>query len=240
MEEFAVMIFILLVLWGLGVLIKYFHAYQLIPGYNSLPDEIRRQVDAKALGDFFSRQLMVMSVMPFFGYVLKKNDLLWGTEIGFGVMLLIALYTSIKIKKFIPPQAKNRWYRFGVLISIIITTAVVAVVAWTVMPADFNLESDQLKIEGAYGVNIKYSDIESLKLENEIPEFTLRTNGSALGPYSKGHFKLTDDSNVLVFLRSAQGPVIIIERINELEPVIINFKGPAATKSLYEQLNQKM
>lgn len=240
MEEQLIIVFITILLFGLGILIKYFKAYQLISGYNTLSPEVKEQVDAKALGDFSGRQLMIMSVMPLLGYLLKKAGFLWGVEVGFGLMVIIALYTAIKSKKFIPPHDRNKSARIGVLLSIIITTAVVAVVAWTIMPADFNLESDQLKIEGAYGVNIKYSEIESLKLKNEIPEFTLRTNGAQLGPIARGHFNLSDGRKALVFLSSAQAPVIIIERKNAQEAVIINFKDPATTSSLYEQLDEKV
>jgi hypothetical protein len=239
-DEFKAVIVIMVLLFGLGFLIKYRQAYQLISGYNTLPEEVKQQVDAKALGDFFGRQLMIMSLMPFLGYVLKKNQLTWGTEIGFGVMLLILIYTIIKVKSFIPPQAFNKSYRIGILVSVIITTAVVAVIIWTVMPAGFDLEKEQIVIKGAYGVTIEYSEITSLELEEEFPEFTARTNGASLGPYSKGHFKLADGSRALAFLRSSQGPVIIIERIKGQEPVIINLKNPADTKSLYEQLEAQV
>ncbi|NLB52194.1 MAG: hypothetical protein GX808_04560, partial [Syntrophomonadaceae bacterium] len=57
---------------------------------------------------------------------------------------------------------------------------------------------------------------------------------------SKGHFKLADGSRALAFLRSSQGPVIIIERIKGQEPVIINLKNPADTRLLYEQLEAQV
>lgn len=240
MDEYKVVIAIMVVFGGLGFLIKYRQAYQLISGYNSLPEEIRQQIDARALGDFFGRHLMIMGVMPFLGYVLKMNSLVWGLEIGFGVMLLTLIYTIAKVKSFIPAQAFNRKYRVGVLIAVIITTAVVAVTGWTVMPAGFNLENERLDIKGAYGVTIRYDEITSLELQEEFPDLISRTNGAALGPYSKGHFKLADGSRCLAFLRSPRGPVIFIERMKGMEPVIINLKDPVSTGLLYDQLDKQV
>lgn len=240
MEELLIVIFITVLLFGLGALIKYFKFYNLISGYNTLPEEIKAQVDAKSLGDFSGRQLMVMSVMPLLGYLLKKAGFIWGVETGFGLLAIMALYTAVKTNKFIPPHARNNRAKFGVLFSIIITVAVIAAVAWTAMPPEFSLESEQLKIAGAYGVDIKYHEITGLELKDEIPEFNLRTNGVSLGPIAKGHFKLADGSKSLVFLSSKQGPVIIIERQNEAEAVILNFKDPAETRSLYKQLKSNV
>ncbi|MGI5880482.1 MAG: DUF3784 domain-containing protein [Syntrophomonadaceae bacterium] len=240
MTELVINIIVCALIFFTGVLIKYFKAYNLIAGYNTAPREVKEQIDAKALGDFIGRQLMIAAFTPLLGYGLLRAGLVWGTEVGFGLLILIIIYTVIKAQKFNPPAVKNKSVTISLLITLIIVIGVGAGIAWTAMPPAFNLESEQLTISGAYGVSINYSDIEEINLASEIPPLSMRTNGLGLGPILKGHFQLEDKSNALLFLRSASGPVLIIKRHTKPEIIIINYKDAAETRSLYHSLNKKL
>ncbi len=238
MTELIITLIVCALLFFTGVLIKYFKAYNLIAGYNTAPREVKEQIDAKGLGDFTGRQLMIAAFTPLLGYGLKRTGLVWGMEVGIGLLILIIIYTGIKAQKFNPPDAKNSSAKISILITLIIIIAVGAGIAWTAMPPAINLENEQFTISGAYGVSIKYSDIEELNLTPEIPALSMRTNGLGLGPILKGHFQLEDKSKALLFLRSASGPVLIIKRQTKAEMIMINCKDPAETRLLYHSLNK--
>jgi|GEM_PF-352397 len=240
MTELIIILIVCVLILFTGVLIKYFKAYYLISGYNTAPREVKKQIDAKALGDFIGRQLMIAAFTPLLGYGLKRTGLVWGIEVGFGLLIFIIIYTVIKAQKFNPPEVKNKSVTIILLINLIIFIDVGAGIAWTAMPPAFNLESEQFTISGAYGVSIKYDDIEELNLAAEIPSLSMRTNGLGLGPILKGHFQLEDQSKALLFLRSASGAVIIIKRHTKPEIIMINYKDATETRSLYHSLNKKL
>ena len=240
MTELVIIIIFCAIVFFTGVLIKYFKAYGLIAGYNTAPREVKVQIDAKALGDFTGRQFMIAAFTPLLGYGLKRAGLVWGTEIGFGLLILIIIYTVIKARKFNPPTVKNKSATISILITLIIVIGVGAGIAWTARSPAFNLGSEQFTISGAYGVSINYNDIEELDLAAEIPPLSMRTNGLGLGPILKGHFQLEDQSKVLLFLRSARGPVLIIKRQTKPEMIMINCKDAAETRSLYHSLSKKL
>ncbi|NLX02939.1 MAG: DUF3784 domain-containing protein [Syntrophomonadaceae bacterium] len=240
MAELIINLIVCALLFFTGVLIKYFKAYGLIAGYNTAPREIKEQIDAKALGDFVGRQLMIAAFTPLLGYGLKRAGLIWGTEVGFGLLILIIIYTVIKTQKFNPPTGKNKSAAIGILITLIIVVGVGAGIAWTALPPDFNLESEQFTISGAYGISVNYSDIKELVLVDEIPPLSMRTNGLGLGPILKGHFQLEDKGKALLFLRSDSGPVLIIKPQTNREILMINSKDAAETRLLYHSLNDKL
>lgn len=68
MTELIITLIVCAMLFVIGVLIKYFKAYDLIAGYNTAPREVKEQIDAKALGDFTGRQLMIAAFTPLLGY----------------------------------------------------------------------------------------------------------------------------------------------------------------------------
>ncbi|MDD4627114.1 MAG: DUF3784 domain-containing protein [Syntrophomonas sp.] len=240
MTELTINLIVCALLFFIGVLIKYSKAYYLIAGYNTAAPEVKEQIDAKALGDFMGRQLMIAAVTPLLGYGLKQAGLLWGMEVGLGLFILIIIYTVIKARKFNPPAVKNKSAGKDILITLIIIIALAAGIAWAAMPPAFNLENKQFAISGAYGVSINYNDIEELDLVTEIPPLSMRTNGLGLGPILKGHFHLEDKGKALLFLRSSSGPVLIIKRQTNPEMLMINCKNAAETRLLYNSLNKKL
>lgn len=240
MAEFTINLIVCCLIFFFGVLIKYFKAYDLIAGYNTAPREVKEQIDAKALGDFIGRQLMIVAFAPLLGYGLKRAGFPWGIELGFGLLMLMIIYTVIKAQRFSPPIPANRTAKISILVSIIIILAIGAVIARTAMPPHFNLESEQFTISGAYGASVNYSDIKEISLQPDIPAIAIKTNGLDAGPILKGHFQLEDKRKALLFLRSTKGPVLVIQRHNEPELILINLKKPAETRSLYRNLNNRL
>ena len=231
----------------MGIAIKYFKAYFLIAGYNTSSKEEQQYMAEKGIGDFMGQQLMIIAAAPLIGLILDRSGFIWGTEVGSGLLLILVFYTVIAAQRFAPPSS---FYSSGkvkrkasnsktIIIALVISTVVFGIVFWTSQPTEFTLEQNELKISGAYGTVIPYSDIENLELSETIPEIELRTNGLGMGSIQKGHFKIEDMGDALLFMRSRSGSVIIIQR-KEQKMVMINFAEPEETRMLYQQLKAKV
>lgn len=101
-----------------------------------------------------------------------------------------------------------------------------------------NVEPNELKIKGVYGLTISYSDIEQIDTISIMPKISLRTNGYAFGKTLIGNFKLSDDSHVKLFIKKGITPFIMIKSKGQL-PVYINFKEKKKTIDLYNELKNK-
>ncbi len=253
MEELVINLFISGLLFFLGVLIKYFKVYDLIAGYNTSSKEEKEYMAEKGIGDYVGRQLMIMAPAPLVGYFLVKAGFKWGIEIGIALFMAILIYTLIGARRFNPPPSfytseamkgkaarSNKISIIGIVISIVVTVAVFGDIIWTAQPPQYTLEDNSLKISGAYGTVIPYSNIEALELKDRdtLPSGT-RTNALGMGSIQKGHYKLEGVGKALLFLRSDSGPMIVIQRKGK-EPVMINFTDAQDTEGLYGRLKAKL
>lgn len=98
-----------------------------------------------------------------------------------------------------------------------------------------SLESNELKIKGVYGLTIPYSAIEQIDTISNIPHISLRTNGYAFGKTLIGNFKLTDESQVKLFVKKGFVPYLMIKSKKQVT-VYINFSDRQKTISLYNDL----
>lgn len=239
------------ILFFLGVLIKYFKAYSLIVGYNTASKEEQEYMASEGIGGFVGRLLMLMAAALLIGLFLKWAGFIWGIEVGIAIFLILVFYAVIGARRFNPPPsfyssksmkgkiARSKANSIALVISAVVVIAVIGGIIWTAQPNEFALEKNELRISGAYGTVIPYSDIENLELSETIPSIELRTNGLGLGSIQKGHFKSKEMGDALLFMCSNSSPVIIIKQ-KEQKAVLINFAEPEETRMLYQQLKAKV
>jgi len=235
----------------LGVAIKYFKAYFLIAGYNTASKEEQQYMAEQGIGDFMGRQLMIIATAPIIGLILERSGFIWGTVVGTALLIILVFYTVIAAQRFAPPPSfyssgkvkgkptNSKTAIAALVVSLLVVILVFGMIFWIAQPADFILGENELRITGAYGTVIPYSDIEKLELSETIPKLDKRTNGLSLGPIQKGHFRTKEMGDALLFVRSSSGPVILIQR-KEQKVVMINFAEPEKTKRLYQQLKAKV
>lgn len=239
------------IIFLLGVVIKYFKAYYLIAGYNTASKEEQQYMADKGIGDFAGRQLMIIAAAPLVGLILERAGFIWGTAVGSVLLLVLVFYTVIAARRYASPPSfyssgrvkgtpsNSKTAIIALVISAVIVIVVFGMIYWIAQPTDYVLGQNELRISGAYGTVIPYSDIENLELSETIPSLVKRTNGLSMGSIKKGHFKTKEKGNALLFMRSNSGPVIIIQRKEE-KMVMINFAEPEETKILYQQLQVKV
>lgn len=246
MVEIVIFLLISGLLFGLGTAIKYGKAYDLISGYNTASTHEKEYMIEKGLGDFVGRHLMVTAAAPLIGLILHKCGFIWGIEVGMGLLLILVFYMAIAAQRFKPPpsddpksikkaRSQKRLLITSIIFTVLICGGVGINIALTSREPQFILEANQMLISGSYGLLINYYDIDQIELKPTLPDIGIKNNGLDLGPILKGHFDVKGLGPSLLFLRSYQGPVIIIFRTGR-QPVLINFTDPQKTIDLYNQL----
>jgi hypothetical protein len=92
-----------------------------------------------------------------------------------------------------------------------------------------------LTIEGTYGLTIAYDDLIKVDTINSLPQIGIRTNGYALGKTKIGNFRLSDHSDVILFVKSGFPPYILLHS-KDHKPIYINFEDRLKTINLYNDL----
>ena len=97
-------------------------------------------------------------------------------------------------------------------------TVVIVVILLVVSskPATVSLDYNGFKTNGVYGVNVRYGDIVSMEVLEEMPPMEKRVNGSTAGGVHKGVFLTKDDEKCLLFVNDKGGPCIEIRTADRL------------------------
>ncbi len=94
-----------------------------------------------------------------------------------------------------------------------------------------------LTIGGLYGLSITFNDMIKVDTVSVLPQVRLRTNGYALGKARIGNFRLTDGSNVKLFVKNGFPPYILIHSKNN-KPIYINYQNRHKTIDLFNNLTK--
>lgn len=239
--DLYITLIIVVLLSGTATLIKYFGGERMIAGYSTASPVEQKYMSEKGIGAFIGNYFYLIAGIILAGYLGKRAGLVLGQEISFAMSAVISIVMLFRVKAFHLPESmitpqSARTRRIGLWSTAMIILAVAGLITWSALPTHFDLQAKQVKITGAFGFNINYADIDSLRLQSEIPTVGRKLNGFNLGPILKGHFQVEGMSSARLFLRSTRGPVLIITLKNHFNPVLINFSDPAETTHLYQQL----
>lgn len=96
----------------------------------------------------------------------------------------------------------------------------------------------EMKLTGVYGLNIAFSDIITADTLQSLPSIKSRTNGYAAGNTLKGHFRLQDQSKVMLFIKKGIPPYIRLK--TSATTVYLNFDSPAKTREVFARCKYKL
>lgn len=225
----------------LGYLVKEKKMYWLISGYNNAKKEQKERYDIEGLSAFLAKQLYLMAALFIVASVMiyYRFDVLGG--LVFFLILPQSFYLALKAQSFYKPKEeekeklKKQTLFLGAFLGI--TTIFVAGLLYlSYIPAVIELENDYIDIKGLYGRQIYYNDINSVKLEDEIPRIVKRTNGSSIGEIKKGRFSLETKERVLLFLEKDGPDYLVIEYSRG--KVIINSKDNSKIVELFSEIEK--
>ena len=101
---------------------------------------------------------------------------------------------------------------------------------------EVTMGEESVKISGMYGREIPVSEIVSVELLEKLPPMT-RTNGSDVGKYMKGHFRLKNGEKCMAYI-CIEPPFIELRTTNDL--YYLNTSEKEKTIALFEELKNKL
>ena len=121
------------------------------------------------------------------------------------------------------------------LIAILITILLIAISVFFIKNISVEVLESSLKINGLYGVEISYEDIEEVKELDSIPFFGIKTNGINLGFMNIGMFSYKELGKVRLFEIKKEKPYILI--IGKNEKIVLGF-GKEKNEEIYRTLEE--
>lgn len=225
-----------LTLVGLGFLVK--ASPDLIAGYNTMTAEQKSNVDINGLSSYMKKGFIAIGLFIIVQYYLFSAvglDLLANSMLAVCPFVGIAILI-IKARKF----DKNKTGKKTTVTYILLGTAALFVVGLFYSgskPVEVIVNSQSLIVKGMYGFELPIGTIREVKLVENIPTITLRTNGYSSGTTKKGYFNLEEFGNCRLFLCSDFSPYLIITEDNGSR-TIINFEERKSTETAYKQLKR--
>jgi len=227
----------------LGLLVHVFKLYFLISGYNTMPKAKREKVDvrkvARLIGLWSYANAAVFTVVG----ILLALDVpvpIAVPLVFFGVSML---YLLVRAQKYdgnlfdehgkLRPGAGKQLVAVGAILGAIVI-AVAVFLFYLSRPTEITATDDGLEISGMYGSTLGWDTITEAELLEELPTIEMRTNGSAVGPHLRGHFRTTEYGQVRLFVNADVTPFILVESNGEI--VIVNLATSAETKDLFRQI----
>lgn len=90
-------------------------------------------------------------------------------------------------------------------------------------------------IQGIYGMTIPFSNLEQVETISKLPIISMKTHGYSFGNKMFGNFRLSDNSDVKLFVKSGYPPYILIHS-KDTPPIYINFEDKFKTITMYNNL----
>lgn len=218
---------------ALGFLVKSYP--NLIAGYNTLPEEQKKNVDIESLSTLIRNGLILTGASVIGGYFLFS--LLGFTHIANSIVIVAILVgVSIivaKAQRFNVSSRKQNSLTYLLLGSTFLI--IVGIIGYGFIPAQAVYTSNSVRFTGMYGTEIKSDDLLKVELVNHIPNVNLRVNGFSFGGVNKGFFMVEGWGKTRLLVHHFAAPFIVITKQNG-EKLIINFADKAYTEQVYSDI----
>ncbi len=122
-------------------------------------------------------------------------------------------------------------------LAILITILIIAVSVFFIKSISVEVLEKSLKVNGLYGIEISYEDIEEVKELDSIPFWGIKTNGINLGFMNIGIFAYKELGKVRLFEIKKEKPYILI--IGKNEKIVLGL-GKEKNEELYRILEEKI
>lgn len=235
----AMFLFLALLLFVIGILIKYYKCYWLISGYNIASKEEKAKVDIEGLGKHAANFSFIMAGIFALSAVFVYFKQTVALFIVIGLLLILVPYEVIKIQKF---NSSNRTDKTRARLTIIVVIAVTVLTAAFIGGIYFyggrdtkiTVSETTISITGPYSINYLIKDIESVELKDSIPNILGKMDGYDMGILKKGNFKLEGIGGARLYINGSEPPYIYLKKADKY--IIINLKNREDTQDLYFKL----
>lgn len=230
-----------IVLIILGISIKYYKAYWLISGYNTMSAEKKKNVDVESLGRVMGNFCFVLAGL-IFAFTLTSFFELTAFTIIISVVLVVTIISFIiKAQKFDGNALKSDGTmktstKIMIAFLILVFLGVGILLYQSTKPARYTITEQKMEISGLYGETIDFEDIIELSINDTMPRITMRTNGSAVGSRLKGYFNVEGIGRTKLFVNTKIRSFIVIKTAKRT--IILNSEDEAKTQEIFKELEK--
>ena len=121
---------------------------------------------------------------------------------------------------------------------IFVTLVLVIIVLFNLyqyQPVKIILKEKQFEINGVYGFSVNYSDIVVFDTISQMPGIELKTNGFAIGKVCKGHFRLRNIGNAILFINYNISPFVQLVLKNG-QVIYFNLNNRQSTIDIFDKI----
>ncbi len=218
----------------IGILIHALKMDFLISGYNTMSKEQKEKVDVKkvgkAIGFYGYFNALVFSIMGILSYMDINVKMSYG-------MIFIVISTAYLIKylrRYDHNEKSSKSKKYSTYISIAVIAVVGIMLFVSSRPVSTSVNDEGLTIKGMYGDTYSWSEIENLRLLDQMPEVGMKTNGAAIGNRLTGHFNLKNSGSAKLFVDTSKPPFIYLESNGKI--IILNSGDEKETQALYQEM----
>lgn len=124
------------------------------------------------------------------------------------------------------------------IFTFIILIAVGLLLGYGMLGTSIKVEDDYLKITGLHSQKILYSEMDSIKLKENLPNITAKTGGFSMAGKRLGSFTTDEYGKIKLFLFNNSSPFIYIEKTDG-NMVILNDKESSMTEELFKDISNR-
>lgn len=142
---------------------------------------------------------------------------------------------NLHASSYFETSKKSNFNFFMIFIALIVVAAI-SMVSYGSRETKYSLTGDGVTISGMYGMTVAFRDIVETDTLMEMPAIRTKTNGYDVGKVMKGHFRLRDGSNVLLFIQNDLSPYIVLKTSSAT--IYLNSKNPKQTREVFNRIKQ--
>jgi len=216
--EFGFSLFLSGVFVVLALIVNERNARYLLSGYNTMTEERRKDFDIRGYIKEFRRFFISLSIANLIiSVVMFLSGLQDYSVISSLVLMFVTLpYLIIKGQRYDHHKSKRHWLPGYIAIAVLIIVG--AGTSWMISAGlednEFVVANDHVEIEGMYGEEIPFQEINSANLVDALPVLVTRTNGFALAKHLKGYFRAENGKTVKLFVNGDLPPFLELKTLN--------------------------
>ncbi|WP_078381635.1 DUF3784 domain-containing protein [Sutcliffiella halmapala] len=235
---FFIQLSVVLTFLILGWAILKKEAYGLISNFKSRPEAEQAELIQNGYPQRIGKLLIGTALGMLILFPLIFTPFTYALEVQFSFMLVFLLGGFIYLSKYEVINKRKRSYIISMVLFIVVIGFVAGLSVLGYQEFELVIQEDTFEVTGLYGDEWKYEEIRRVELFEVMPEVTYRTNGFGLPTMSKGHFKVKDFGNSLLYLYKGDAPYLYIEL--EDQQIFINSKSAIQTENWYNHLSQEI
>lgn len=209
-----------------GFIVTEKNAKYLLSGYNTMSSEDRIKVDIRAYIGYFRKFHLFLGI----SLLMVGISLTYFINANAGG-IFITIYPILAYFYFVTTGSKyakgfsNKGQTVGLVVLAGTLLIVIGLLGYGMKEDRLVINSNGMELTGSYGETLTQSEIQSMKLVNQLPEISIKTNGFALGSIRKGYFK-TKEGEVVKLIMNAESRRIMLITKNSGEKIYYTPKNP--------------